>query len=131
MSSTVRNQQQYVDLPGGRKRIAEEVDFIYDRDGLYACQLDFTRREDFDYDIADAIVRVLRKPLLGPTETSTLPVSNASDDKGHDHNAGKRKRPEFSQGNDEDKEEKLREEGDEDEEGDDDDEVQFVKQMKK
>jgi len=120
------------DLPGGGKRIAEEVDNIYDRDGLYACQLDFTRREDFDFDfdIADAIVRVLRKPLLGTTRTSTLSVSNAGDDKGRDHNAGKRK-PEPFQSNDKDEEEQFEEKGDEDEDSDNDEEVQLVKEVKR
>ena len=109
------------DLPGGGEGIEEELDVTYDRNGCYVCQLDVIEYTDGnDYDIADAIVRVVRKPLLGRTRMSTLPVSNAGgDNNSRDNNAGKRKRPEPLRSSD-----KF-------ENGGDDDDVQLVKEVKK
>jgi hypothetical protein len=110
------------DLPGGGERLEEELDFIYDRGGCWVCQLNVIEYgSGNDYDIADAVVRVVRKPLVGPTQGSTLQISNTGSDNSRDHNAGKRKRPEPLQDGGQD----------EDGDGDDQDEVQFVKEVKR
>lgn len=67
-------------------------------------------------------MRVVRKPLLGPTTTSILSVSDAPDDRGLDHNAGKRQRSESSRRSDED------EDGHHTGHGDDENEVHSVKE---
>lgn len=119
------------DLPGGGERMEEDLDFRYDRDGCYVCRLDVGKYGGgYDYDMADVVVRVVRKPLLGPRLASSPPKPNAASVQGRDHNAGKRKRdPSHGSGRDEDEDEDDEEEDKEDE--GDDDEVQFVKQVRR